>query len=119
MFRSLCPSDFRRRTSAILRMDSLDAAIDASWFGQEASGSSYPTSPAQRTLRLPRPRPETGWPECSGNGGRNGPEMVAGLLRKWWPEWSGTRKFVVSYPMELSGKLAFQPDVLLATERVV
>jgi len=31
------------------------------------------------------------WPECSGLGGRNGPESVAGLDRNGWPDYAGIR----------------------------
>ncbi len=33
-----------------------------------------------------------GWPECSGIGGRNGPEWVAEINRNQWPECSGIRR---------------------------
>ena len=35
--------------------------------------------------------PPGGWPECSGMGGRNESEQVAGINRNQWPECVGIR----------------------------
>jgi len=52
--------------------------------------------------------PLGGWPECSGIGGRNGPEWVAGINRNQWPECVGIRnkagegpKLLVFYTSQL------------------